>query len=63
MNKKNAVQQKMQEKLRKIKETKHALRFNKVSGIDLINRILFIKKLCIAFILVWSINFKVLKII
>lgn len=63
MNKKIGVQQKIQDKLRKIKEIKHSLRFNKVSGIDLINRILFLKKLCIAFIFVWSINFKVLKII
>lgn len=44
MNKKIAVQQKIEEKLRKIKEIKHSARFNKVSGIDFINRILFLKK-------------------
>lgn len=55
-NKKIAVQQKTQDNLRKIKEIKHSLRFNKVSGIDLIKRILFLKKLYIAFKLVLSVE-------
>lgn len=43
MNKKIAVLQEIQDKLRKIKEIKHSTRFNKVSGIDsALKQILFL---------------------
>lgn len=45
MNKKLAVLQEIQDKLRKIKEIKHSTRFNKVSGIDSALKQIFISVL------------------